>query len=343
MADASHDAGPRLAPRQNYAAIAAIVAALACVPAVASALGEPFIVRVATRVTVFAMAAAALNLVLGYGALVSLLHAGLLGIGGYVVCILSWHAFNGEAFGFGPLGFAGTQRLALSLPLAALAGGLAAAAMGAVSLRTSGSYFIMITLAFNQMLFYFFVGLQKYGGEDGLQVLGSLDLIGLDPGKRVPFFYVCVAALAATLLLLQRIVDSRFGMVLRAAAQNERRVIAVGIPPFRYKLAAFAISGAIVALAGGLQATGQQFMSPASMSWTVSGDLVVMCVLGGLGTVWGPAVGAALFVLLELVLSSQTTYWHLPFGLVIIAMAVFLRGGLMDLRHLWRRPVRATP
>jgi branched-chain amino acid transport system permease protein len=206
--------------------------------------------------------------------------------------------------------------------------------MGIVSLRTSGAYFIMITLAFNQMLYYLFVALQRYGGEDGLQILGSLSFAGADAGSRVPFFYTSLAVLAATLIFLQRLVGSRFGMVIRATAQNERRVIAAGIPPLRYKLTAFAISGALTGIGGGLLAAGQQFISPADMSWVRSGDLVVICVLGGLATVWGPVLGAALFLILELVLSDYTAHWQLPFGLIVIALAVFLKGGLTDIVRL---------
>ena len=339
MAEASRTALPRAPARPGFdmATIAALVALLALVPVIANAIGEPFIIRVATRVVVFAIAAVALNLVLGFGGLVSLLHAGLLGIGGYAVAIASWHEFNAEPLIFGPLALNGTGQLLVSLPLAALCGAGAAAVMGAVSLRTSGSYFIMITLAFNQMLFYYFVALQKYGGEDGLQITGSLALGAIDPSKRVPFFYICLTLLALTLIFMQRLINSRFGMVLRATAQNEQRVIAVGIPPFRYKLAAFAISGGLTALAGGLLATGQQFITPADMSWVRSGDFVVMCVLGGLSTVWGPVIGAAVFLVLELALSGYTTHWQLPFGLFIIGIAVFLRGGLSDVPALLGR------
>ncbi len=265
------------------------------------------------------------------------------------VAILASHDFNGEAFAIGPLAFPATSNLLISLPLAALVAGIAAALMGAVSLRTSGSYFIMITLAFNQMLYYLFVGLQKYGGEDGLQILGSLSLGSVDPSHRVPFFYAALTVLAATLIFMQRLVGSRFGMVIRAAAQNERRVMAVGIPPLRYKLTAFAISGALAGIAGGLLAASQQFISPADMSWVRSGDLVVMCVLGGLATVWGPVIGAAVFLILEFVLSGYTTHWQLPFGLIVIALAVFLKGGLDGhCQTRWPRregakPMSATP
>ena len=332
----------RSRPWLDMLPIALIVLVLAIVPVIASAIGEPFLIRVATRVVVFAIAAAALNLVLGFGGLVSLLHAGLFGIGGYVVAILSFHEANAEPLALGALAISGTGNLLVSLPLAAAVAAAAAAIMGVISLRTLGSYFIMITLAFNQMLYYFFIALQKYGGEDGLQVQGRLDLGSLNPSSRMPFFYVCLAVLAVVLVILQRLVGSRFGMVLRATAQNERRVIAVGIPPLRYKLAAFAISGGITGLAGALLVAGQQFISPADMSWIRSGDLVVMCVLGGIATVWGPVIGAGVFLVLELVLSSYTTYWQLPFGLVIIALAVFLHGGLSDMAAMAGRQLRGT-
>lgn len=308
--------------------VALLVAALALVPTLAAILDEPFLVRLFTRVVVFAIVAVALNLVMGFGGLVSLLHAGLFGIGGYAVSILAYHDYNAEPL----LGaFDGTANLAVSVPLAALAVGLAAAAMGLVSLRTSGSYFIMITLAFNQMVYFFFVALQQYGGEDGLQILSELHLAGFDVTRRVPFYYLCLGVLAASLVLLTLMVESRFGMFLRAAAQNPRRLVALGVPILRYRLAAFAISGMLAGLAGALWAAGQKFISPADLSWVRSGDFVVMAVLGGTATVWGPVLGAIVFLILEALLSSWTTYWQLPLGLLIILVAASLRGGLAEL------------
>lgn len=318
---------PSAAETRDWMMIALLLAALACLPPIAGALDQPFLIRVGQRVVIFALAASALNLTLGFGGMISLMHAAFFGLGAYIVAIASFHEFNGEPLRLGPLAFAGTGHLALSLPLAIVIGAVVAAVLGAASLRTSGAYFIMITLAFNQMLFYYFVALQTYGGEDGLQILGSLDIAGLDPAKRAPYYYVCLGFLALVLIGLQRVVGSRFGMALRGAAQNERRVVAVGIPAFRYKLAAFAISGALVALAGGLMAGAEQFVSPAEMSWSRSGDLVVMCVLGGLNTVWGPVLGAAAFLILEFGLSNYTTHWQLPFGLIVIAVAASTREG----------------
>ncbi len=302
--------------------------ALALVPTLSTTLDNPFLVRLFTKAVIFAIAAVALNFVLGFGGLVSLMHASLAGIGAYTVAILAFHDYDGSRL----LGvFPGTSHLLVSLPLAIVLSGLAAALAGLVALRTSGAYFIMITLAFNQMLYFFFVALQAYGGDDGLQILSSLDLAGLDLGKRPTFYYVALAALALELLFFSRLVESRFGVVLRAAAQNERRVTALGIPPFRYKLAAFAISGAAAGLAGALWASGQQFTSPAELSWVRSGDYIVMAVLGGMGRVWGPVLGAIVFVLLDNFLPVWTEFWQAPFGIVVILIVVFLRGGLIDL------------
>ena len=304
-----------------------ILAALAATPMVALAIGDPFIVKVATRVVIFAIAAVALNFVVGYGGLVSLCHAGFFGIGGYVVGILAWHDFNAEPLWF----MSGTSDLAISLPAAILLSAMIATIVGAISLRTSGPYFLMITLAFNQMFYYGAIALQKYGGDDGLQIMSTITLGPLDVSNRYRFFYLALAVLALTLLLVGRFVDSRFGMVLRASSKNETRVIAVGVDPWLYRLAAFVVSAVLTAVAGALLAAGQQFISPVDMGWDRSGDLVVMAVLGGVGVVWGPAIGAAAFVVLELVLSSWTTHWQFVFGLLIVLIVVRLRGGLADL------------
>lgn len=315
----------------GVAPIAILIVLLAMLPVVASLVGSPFLIKIGTRIVVFSLAAVALNIVLGFGGLVSLLHAGLFGIGGYVIGIFAFQAEAGEPL-FGFIG--GSTELAVVLPVAVVVSALAATVMGVISLRTGGAYFIMITLAFNQMLYYFFVALQKYGGDDGLQINGNITLFGFPATGRIPFYLGCVAALAVVLVLLQRLVASRFGMVLRASSQNERRLTALGIPPLRYQLAAFAISGAIAGLGGALLASGQQFISPSEMSWVRSGDLIVMCVLGGMSTVWGPVLGAAVFLILEIVLSEWTVYWQLGFGLIIIAIVVLLRGGLTDLLRM---------
>ena len=329
MADLS--ASPR--KTRDWIAPAILVALLALVPPLSLALGDPFLVKVATRVVVFAIVAVALDLVVGFGGLVSLCHAGLFGVGGYVVAILAFHDFNAEPI-FGAFG--GTSDLAISLPLGAVLAALVAAVVGAISLRTSGPYFIMITLAFNQMFYYAAVALQKYGGEDGLQILSSVTLAGLDVSNRYRFFYVALAGLALTLLVITRMAASRFGIILRAAAANETRVVAVGVAPWAYRLVAFTVSGFFAGMAGALLAASQQFISPVDMAWDRSGDFVVMAVLGGIATVWGPVIGAAAFIVLELALSSWTQHWHLAFGFVILMVVIFLRGGLADLARFAR-------
>lgn len=328
---------PHRASRTDRLAPLVLIGLLAALPPLAQAVGDPFLIKVATRVAVFAIAAVGLNLIVGFAGLVSLLQAGLFGVGGYVVGIAAWHDFNAEPFGFGPFEWAGTSDLAVTLPLAALVSGLVALATGVVSLRTSGPYFLMITLAFDQMLYYGAVALQKYGGEDGLQVLSTITFAGWDVSERTRFFYLALAILAVVLFLLGRVKDSRFGIVLRASAENERRVTVSGLPPYPYRLTAFVVSGVIAGLAGALLAAGQQFVSPADMSWVRSGDFIVMVVLGGLSTVWGPVIGAAAFVVLELVLSSWTQHWQLAFGLIIVVVVLTLRGGLSDLVRLATR------
>jgi branched-chain amino acid transport system permease protein len=319
--------------------IALVLIGLALVPTLATSFDNPFLVRLFTRAVIFAIVASALNFVLGFGGLVSLMHSGLFGVGAYTVAILAFHDYDGSKMAV----FNGTANLAISIPIAIVTTAFAAALTGIVSLRTSGTYFIMITLAFNQMLYYFFVALQQYGGEDGLQILASIDFAGFNITRRVTFYYVALATLTVVLFLLSRLVHSRFGTILQATAQNERRVVALGIPPLRYKLAAFVISGAITGLAGALWATGQQFVSPSDLSWVRSGDFVVMAVLGGMARVWGPVIGAIVFVLLEAMLPSWTQYWQLPFGLVVILIVVYLRGGLIDLVGLGRGKVGGAP
>jgi branched-chain amino acid transport system permease protein len=311
--------------------------ALAAAPLIAIWLGNPFVIRLMTRILLLGMVAMALNLALGFGGLVSLMHASLFGVGGYVVAILETHHFNAEAL----IGaFDGTAQLLLSLPLAVIACAAVAAITGLVALRTSGLFFIMITLAFNQMIYYLFVALQKYGGEDGLQMLGPVDLLGLTPSRRLEFYYLCLLLIAAVWVGLTRVVRSPFGLTLRGIAQNERRMRALGIEPLRYKLAAFVLSGAIAGLAGGLWAASQSFMSPADMTWGRSGELVVMAVLGGSAAVGGPLLGTAVFVLLEFFLSELTQRWMLPFGALIILMIALCPKGIVSLfgaAGLWRR------
>lgn len=294
-------------------------------PPVALALDEPFYVSLASRIVIYGLAAASLDLILGFGGMVSFGHAAFFGTGGYVVGILFVHGFEGsEVLGL----FPGSDNAFLVWPLAMLVAGLLAFVIGAISLRTGGVYFIMITLAFAQMLYFFFVSLEAYGGDDGLSMYGRSRLSGLDLSGDATFYYVCLALLLTFLGLGRRLVESRFGMVIRGVRENERRMGALGYPTYRYKLACFSIAGAAAGLAGALIANQTEFVSPSLMHWTRSGEILVMVILGGMGTLFGSVFGAAAFLLLEEVLSSWTEHWMIVLGPILIFVVLFARHGI---------------
>ena len=215
--------------------------------------------------------------------------------------------------------------------VAALACALIALPIGAISLRTSGVYFIMITLAFAQMIYYFAISWPAYGGEDGLSITVRNGFPGLNTAVPLGFFLVCYAVLMAALALMWRIRDSRFGAALQAARQNETRVAAVGIQPFRIRLAAFVISAVVTGVAGALFADLNRFVSPSMMSWQMSGELIVLIILGGTGRLFGPVAGAMLYVLLEFVLGGLTERWQFFLGFILLGVVLFARGGIVGL------------
>jgi branched-chain amino acid transport system permease protein len=314
----------------EYIPAAILIIALCMLPPIALALDDPFLIRLFTRIVIFAIAAVSLNFVLGYGGLASLFHASFMGVGGYVVGILAYQEANEAPLVLGPLAIPGTSDLLVMIPVAILCCALLAVVTGSVCLRASGIYFIMITLAFNQMIYYYFVALERYGGEDGLQIPGQLHFGPFAIPRGAQFYYICLVTLAAALLLFRQVVASRFGIVLRALSQNERRAIALGVPALPYKIVAFAISGAVTGISGVLLAASQKFVSPADLSWIRSADLVVIAVLGGISTVWGPVIGAIVFFVAELSLSSWTTHWQLPFGILVVLVGAFLKEGLSN-------------
>lgn len=297
-------------------------------PLVATMLDEPFYVALATRIAILALAAAGLNLALGFGGLVSFGHAAFFGIGGYVAGIFASHVFNMEPLAFG---LPASDQMPVIWIAAALICALAALPIGAISLRTSGVYFIMITLAFAQMLYYFAISWPAYGGEDGLSITMRNGFPGLNTANPLSFFFVCYGLLMAALFLVWRIRDSRFGMALQAARQNETRVAAVGIRPYRIRLAAFVISAVITGLAGALFADLNRFVSPSMMSWHMSGELIVLIILGGTGRLFGPVAGAILYVLLEFALGGFTERWQLFLGFILLGVVLFARGGVIGL------------
>ncbi|VFN08105.1 MAG: amino acid/amide ABC transporter membrane protein 2, HAAT family, partial [Candidatus Kentron sp. G] len=274
---------------------------------------------------VLAIAATGLNLILGYGGLLSFGHAAFIGIGAYAVGIPVWHDL------YGGWDWVASTNGFFHLGLAMALGGLFALVTGAIGLRTRGVHFIMITLAFGQMAHYFFVSLATYGGDDGLVIDTRSQFPLMNSDNPVTLFLFCFCAFLVVVYGVHRLVHSRFGRVLRGAKNNEERLRAIGADPYFYRLTAWVISGMIGALAGALLGNFSTFISPEMMGWTRSGDLLFMVILGGVGTLFGPLLGAAAFLLLEQWLSSLTVYWHLPFGLLLVGIVLFWRGGIAGL------------
>lgn len=290
-----------------------ILALLASVPVAASAIGQPFYMTLFMRVMIYALAAISLNLILGYGGLVSFGHALYLGIGAYSVAILASQGITS-----GPVQLAAA--LLTSLVIAAIT--------GAISLRVSGIAFIMITLAFAQMFFFMAVSLKQFGGDEGMTIPALSDFGPLDLSQKPVFYYTVLVLVAASLYMSKRIVESRFGLVLRGSKSNDRRMKALGFPTFRYKLAAYVISAMMCSVAGLLLANLTGFSSPDYMAWNRSGELIVMAVLGGMGTVIGPVAGATALMLVEEILSSYTEHWMLILGPLIVIAAILARSGI---------------
>lgn len=306
---------------------------LALLPPLAELLGHPFYVKIGTRIIIWSIAALSLGLVLNWGGMVSLVHAAFMGVAAYVVGLLAWHATNSEPVALLGLTIAGSTSALVVWPLAIAASGIAAFVIGGLSLRTTGLYFIMITLAFGQMLYYFTVALQKYGGDDGTAVVRSALPFGINLANPLHFYYLSFALLIAAYAVMARMVRSPFGMVIQAARQNDRRAKAVGFPSYRYKLACFTVSGVFGGVAGILFVNAEAYISPSALHWTRSAELVIMVLLGGMGTLIGPIVGAASFIILEVVLSSWTNYWQAILGPLLILIVLFTKRGNQQVTH----------
>lgn len=295
----------------------------ALLPALAAATDDPFLLVTGGRIIVFAIAAMALDLILGYGAMVSFGHAAYLGIGAYAVAILS---------------LAGITDLGVHILAALLASAVFAVITGGISLRTKGVYFIMITLAFGQMAYFFFSSLSQYGGDDGVTLAQRSTLMGqpLLENDHV-LFYVALGFLVVLYMLSARLVRSRFGRVLTGARENPVRMQAIGFSPFPYQLVAFVISGCMTSIAGVLLANQTEFVSPAFMNWHRSGELIVMVVIGGIGNLTGAIGGAVIALLLEDWLALLTEHWRLLFGVLLVLLVLYSPGGITGLlRRLGR-------
>ncbi len=298
-----------------------VLACFAAVPSIMNWLDQPFYVDMASRIMIFAIAALSLDLILGFGGMVSFGHAAYIGVGAYCVGILAYHGVENGWVQF-------------ATAIAVCAG--VAALIGAVCLRTTGVYFIMITLAFAQMLFFLGVSLEAYGGDDGLPSVRSDFGFGLNLYDSDQFYYLVFAVLVVAFVICRRLVDSRFGLVVRGTRSNAARMQAIGYQTYLYRLACFVIAGVICGIAGALFANWNEFASPDYMHWTRSGELIIMVVLGGMATLLGPILGATAFLLLEeylpnaieLVAPGYGDFWGIVFGPILILIVLFGRGGI---------------
>ena len=306
-----------------------IMLVLLAVPLLAWINDEPFAITLATKVSILALAGVGLNIALGLGGLVSLGHAVFFGIGGYAMGILASHAQSFTPLMESPILVEGTKSMPIIWLVAIVASAAVALVIGALSLRTSGVYFIMITLAFGQMFFFFTISWPAYGGEDGLSIYVRNGFPGLNTLDPIQFFALCYVLLGLVLFGAGRLARAPFGLGLAAARQNEARVRALGIDPFRLRLVAFTISGAITGLAGALFADLNRFVSPTMFSWQTSGEIIIFVILGGVGRLFGPVAGAGLFIILEQVLGGLSEFWHIYLGLLLLLVVLFARGGLI--------------
>ncbi|MGH1357552.1 MAG: branched-chain amino acid ABC transporter permease [Burkholderiaceae bacterium] len=303
-----------------------ILLLLLLLPLAAHFQGAEFWIDFATRLVVLAIAAVTLNFILGFGGLVSFGHAAFIGIGAYAVGIPAYYEEFSGLWHF---------------PLAMAAGGLFALVTGAISLRTRGVHFIMITMAFAQMMFYAIVSIEEYGGDDGLVIYNRSEFPGVSIEEGLNLFLLSYGSLIVILYLVFRLVNSRFGMVLQGAKGNEARMAAVGYNVYWYRLVAYVIAGALCGYAGALLGNFTSFISPEMTDWTRSGELIFMVILGGSASLFGPVLGAAAFLVLEEVLQIAMNatregvgiYWHLPFGILLILSVLFLKRGVIGLLY----------
>ena len=310
---------------------ALVLIGLVVVPLYAMAADEPFTITLATRAVIFALAAVGLNIALGWGGLVSLGHAVFFGMGGYAMGILAHHAQTYSPLMEWPIVIEGTKSMPVIWGVAMVSSACAALVIGLLSLRTAGVYFIMITLAFGQMFYYFTISWAQYGGEDGLSIYVRNGFPGLNTLVPIQFFGLCFALLCIVLLLNAALIRSPFGLALNAVRQTPLRVETVGLDPTRLKLVAFVISGTVTGLAGALFADLNRFVSPTMFSWQMSGEIMIFVILGGVARLFGPVAGAVAFVTLEHYLGGLSDYWHIYLGVLLLGVVLFARGGLIGL------------
>ena len=313
-----------LRARRDIVLPAVVFLVFALLPAFATLTARHYLVDTGTRIMVFAVSAVALDLLVGYAGLISFGQAAFIGLGAYAVGILSAEGI-GDAL--------------VSLPVAIAISMLFAFVTGVVCVRTKGVYFIMITLAFGQMVYFIATSLAPYGGDNGLTVGARSTIAGWQVFKNdTAFYYFTLLCMLATYLLCRVLIVSRFGRVLRGARENPTRMATIGFTVRRFQLVAYVIAGGIGGLSGFLLANSAEFVAPAYMAWQQSGELIVMVILGGVGTLDGAIIGSAVYLLAEEWLSGMTENWQVIFGPLLVLVVLFARGGLIGLcAWAWRR------
>lgn len=287
---------------------------LAVLPFITEWIDEPFYVDLMARVMIFSIAAMSLDFILGYGAMISFGHALYLGLGTYAVGIMAhYEVTNGW------------------LQLLVCIGGTAFIAfiLGLISLRTSGIYFIMITFALAQMFYFLGISLEAFGGDDGLPIDTRSEFFSFfDLNEAWNMYYLILGTLLVTTIVLWKVINSRFGMVVRGSHSNDARMQAIGFPTMKYRLAAFVIAGVVCGLAGFLLGNLTEFLTPEYMHWFRSGELMIMVMVGGMGTLFGPLFGAFAYLMVEDFLANFTEYWQFYFGPMLILLVLFAKQGL---------------
>ncbi|MEE9326152.1 MAG: branched-chain amino acid ABC transporter permease [Cocleimonas sp.] len=319
---------PKISRKRETVVNAIILTTLIITAFWLNALGESYYVNLVSRVVIFAIAGVGLNLALGYGGMVSLGHAAFFGLGAYVSGITTFHFTENTEF---IVGVAGTNQMLLVWLITFVVIALVSLFIGLISIRTTGVYFIMITLAFAQMIYYFAISWPSYGGEDGLLMQSRHQFPMLDTDNTIHFFLICFSLLLLALALTSRIMSARFGAALDFARINDVRLATAGVNPFPIKLTAFVISAIITGLAGTLFADLNRFVSPDILSWQMSGEIIIFILLGGVGRLYGPVVGATIFVLLETFIGEYSEHWKLFLGVILLLIVLFAKGGLMQL------------
>lgn len=308
--------------------VSALFGALLLAPDLVEVTGHGYLLGLFTQVLIYAIAAVSLDIIMGYGGMISFGHAAFFGSGAYIAGILGSHHYDGTPLLGWPLEIFATNNGWLILLITLLVCGLLAALIGFLSLRTSGAYFIMITLAFSQMLYFLFVSLGTYGGEDGLALMERNEFPGLDSTNDAHFYYLCLGMLWAFLLFASRLVNSRFGLLIRACKTNDVRMRSLGFSTYRYRVLCFAIAGAGAGVAGALLSNHIEYVSPQTLHWTESGKIMVMVILGGLGSLVGPVFGVLFLLSLEELLSAWSEHWQLYLAPFLLLVVLYSRQGL---------------